>query len=198
MTEIVDTDHDNAAAYRTGMPATLSEVRLWFMREVVPLEPALMQFLQHNWRNKSDIADLRQDVYVRVFEAAREQIPERARQFVFTTARNLLINRVRREQIVPIEAVADLDALGVAKDAPGPDRNAISRDELRKLQSALDRLPVRCREAVVLQKIDGLSVKEISVRMSVAETTVKTHLADGVRMLANMVYGQPLEPGGKP
>jgi RNA polymerase sigma factor (sigma-70 family) len=198
MTETLDTDRDSTEAYRTGMAATISEVRAWFMREVVPLEPALIQYLQHNWRNKSDIADLRQDVYVRVFEAARERIPERARQFVFTTARNLLIDRVRREQIVPIEAVADLDALEIAKDAPGPDRSTMARDELRKLQAALDRLPARCREAVVLQKIDGLSLREISLRMGVAETTVKTHLADGVRALANMIYGQPLEPGGKP
>ena len=34
-----------------------------------------MQFLQHNWRNRSDIDDLRQDVYVRVYEAAQKQIP---------------------------------------------------------------------------------------------------------------------------
>ena len=56
-----------------------------------------MQFLRHNWRNKADIADLRQEVYVRVYEAARKQIPDPAKPFVFTTARNLLIDRVRRE-----------------------------------------------------------------------------------------------------
>ena len=38
---------------------TASEVDAWFGREVLPLEAALMQFLQHNWRNKADIADLR-------------------------------------------------------------------------------------------------------------------------------------------
>ena len=171
------------------MAVDAARLRDWFMDEIVPLEPALTQYLQHNWRNRSDIADLRQEVYARVFEAARESLPDRSKQFLFATARNLLVDRVRREQIVPIEAVADLEALDIAKDAPGPDRSAIARDELRRFQAALEKLPPRCREAVMLQKIDGLSIREIAQRMGVAETTVKTQLADGIRELAKMLYG---------
>lgn len=159
------------------------------MREVVPLEPILMQYLQHNWRNKSDIADLRQEVYVRVFEAARERIPERTKQFVFATARNLLINRVLHEQIVPIEAVADLEALDAAKDTPDPERTAMAREELRRLQAALDALPPRCREAVVLRKIENLSVEEIAVRMGIGRKTIEMHLTHGVRALTEALYG---------
>ena len=70
-----------------------------------------MQFLRHNWRNESDITDIRQDVYIRVYEAACQEIPESAKSFVFSTTRNLLIDRVRRERIVPIEAAADLETL---------------------------------------------------------------------------------------
>ncbi len=139
MTEKPNIDGEGAHGRRPEALVTTS-VNAWFVREVLPLEHALMQFLQHNWRNRSDIADLRQEVYVRVFEAARREFPESPRQFVFSTARNLLIDHVRREQIIPIEAVADLDAITVAMDAPGPDRAAVARDELRKLQSARVRI----------------------------------------------------------
>lgn len=196
MTETLDTDRESAETRMPGVAIDAAQLRAWFMHEVVPLEPALTQYLQHNWRNKADIADLRQEVYVRVFEAAREALPERPKQFLFATARNLLVDRVRREHVVPIEAVADLDALEIAKDAPGPDRNAIARDELRKLQAALDHLPPRCREAIVLQKIEGFTIRETSTRMGVSEATVKTHLADGMRALANLVYG-PADRQGK-
>ena len=47
----------------------------WFVREVLPLEAALMHYLQQNWCNPHEIADLRQDVYVQVYDAARKQIP---------------------------------------------------------------------------------------------------------------------------
>jgi RNA polymerase sigma factor (sigma-70 family) len=134
---------------RLGASDAMSGVDAWFVREILPLEAALMQFLQHNWRNKNGIADLRQEIYVRVLEAAQKQPPDNVAQFMFRTARNLLTDRVRREHVVPIEA-ADLDGLEIAIDEPGPDRTLIARDELRHLQTALDLLPPRCREVFVL------------------------------------------------
>jgi len=189
MVEISDTSRNDTGL--AGAAMTAPGVREWFVREVLPLEAALMQFLQHNWRNKSDIADLRQEVYVRVFDAARKEIPARTKQFVFATARNLLINRIRDESVVPIQAVADLDALDIAKDEPGPERSVAARDELRRLQSALDRLPPRCREAVILGRIEELPRREIAARMGVSEDTVTEHISKGMRALADILYGAP-------
>jgi RNA polymerase sigma-70 factor (ECF subfamily) len=170
----------------------------WFVREVLPLEAALMQFLRRSWPNKSDIDDLAQEVYARVYESAREKIPQPVKPFVFTIARNLLIDRVRHEQVVPIEAVADLETLGVAVDAPGPDRNVMAQDELRRLQSALEKLPPRCREVVVLGRIEGLSGKEISQRLGIGASTVSEHLATGMNALADLLFGDEAELGRKP
>jgi len=172
-----------------GTKMTAKEARAWFIREVLPLEAMLLRYLRHNWRDKSDIEDLLQDIYVRVYEAAKKETPASAKPFVFTTARNLLINRVRREHVIPIEAVADLDALDVAIDAPGPDRSAIARDDLRQLQAALDRLPPRCREVVVKRRIDGLTRREIALSMGITEDTVSAHLTDGICALADILYG---------
>jgi RNA polymerase sigma-70 factor (ECF subfamily) len=170
----------------------------WFVREVLPLEAALMQFLRRSWPNKSDIDDLAQEVYARVYESAREKIPQPVKPFVFTIARNLLIDRVRHEQVVPIEAVADLETLGVAVDAPGPDRNVMAQDELRRLQAALEKLPPRCREVVVLGRIEGLSGKEISQRLGIGASTVSEHLATGMNTLADLLFGDEAELGRKP
>ena len=198
MTDTMGPRSEDADLHRFGVAINVSAVDDWFAREVLPLEAGLTQFLHHNWRNKSDIEDLLQDVYVRVYDAASKQIPEAARQFVFTTARNLLIDRVRREHVVPIEAVADLGALGVAIEEPWPDRVAIARDELRRLQSALDKLPRRCREAVVLRQVNGLSRREIALRMGIGEETVKEYVAEGVRALADMLYGEAADVRRRP
>jgi RNA polymerase sigma factor (sigma-70 family) len=198
MAEIPETTGEDAKWRSPDAMLSAAQLEIWFVREVLPLEAELMQFLNHNWRNQSDIADLRQDVYERVCEAARKQIPEQTRAFVFRTARNLLINRVRREHIVPIEAVADMDAFGMAMDVPGPERNLAARDELRRLQTALDRLPPRCREAIVLGRIDGLSGHEIAARMGVTPGVVSRHLAHGLYVLADILYGERSGPGSKP
>jgi RNA polymerase sigma factor (sigma-70 family) len=190
-------ENENAEPRRSGAAMTAPEVKAWFIHEVLPLEAALTSFLQHNWRNRADIADLRQDVYERVCEAATKQIPDNTKAFVFRTARNLLINRVRREHVVPIEAVADLDALGLALDVPGPERSVMARDELRRLQAALDELPPRCREAVVLGRIEGLSGREIAARMGITEAGVSMHLDNGIRALVDAIYGASQDGGRK-
>ncbi|HEV2561082.1 MAG TPA: RNA polymerase sigma factor [Rhizomicrobium sp.] len=165
------------------------ETDLWFTKEVLPLEAALMQFLNRHWHNKNEIADLRQEVYVRLLASAQQKIPDHTGQLVFTIARNLLIDRVRRAQIVPIEAGADLEALEIAMDEPGPERAAIARDELRRLQAALDRLPPRCREAFVLGRIEGLTGREIAQRMGIGAATVSEHLTNGLCALADSIGG---------
>lgn len=175
-----------------------ARAREWFGCEVLPLEASLMQYLEHNWRNASDIADLRQEVYVRLYSAALKGIPERTRQFVFTTARNLLIDRVRHEQVIPIEAASDMEALDAAVDAPGPDRIVGARDELRRLQAALDRLTPRCRQAVILGRIEGLSKAEIAARMGIAEISVSQYLTEGIYALSDILYGEPPTVRRKP
>lgn len=192
MAETPDTEGNGIC--RTDARMSAPDVKAWFVREVLPLEGALMQFLHHNWRKANDLPDLRQEIYARVCEAAKKQIPHPAKPFLFAIARNLLIDRVRREQIVPIDAVSDLDALNIALDQPGPDRQVIARDQLRKVQAAMDRLPPRCREAVWLKKVEGLSVREIATRMGIAENTVDRHLTDGARALADMLYGEGAKP----
>jgi len=191
MADTPETDRKNTGE----RPADLRgpEVEAWFVHEVLPLEAALMQFLEHNWRNRNDIADLRQDVYERVCDAAHKEIPASAKAFVFRVARNLLIDRVRKEHVVPIEAMADLDALEVAIDMPGPEHSVIARDELRRLQAALDRLPPRCREAFVLGRIEGLTGRQIAQRMSVTEQAVSIHIDHAIHALANILYGDPVD-----
>lgn len=187
MAKIRDTGREHTGI---GPAVAAPEVNAWFVREVLPLEALLVRYLRHHWPNQNEIEDLRQDVYVRVHEAARAQIPNPVQPFVLSIARNLLIDRVRREHVVPIEAVADIDALGIAVDMPQPDRNVIARDELRRLQTALDLLPPRCREAVILGRIEGLSGREIAARMGIGVATVSVHLAKGIYALADILYGE--------
>jgi RNA polymerase sigma factor (sigma-70 family) len=172
-----------------------SELDLWFIREVLPLEAALMRFLRRNWREESDIADLRQEIYVRIYDAARHGLPRQAKPFVFSTARNLLIDRVRRARIISIEAVADLDVSNVPEGEASAERQTIARDELRQLQAALEQLPARCREVVVMRKIDGIPQREVAARLGITEDTVEKQVAKGVRILANILLGGEADGG---
>lgn len=195
MVEKLDTDRADAVVNDSREETRTAEVRAWFIREVLPLEADLIQFLRRSGRSKSDVEDLRQDVYMRVCAAAYQEIPNPTRPLVFTVARNLLIDRVRHEQVVPIEAIENLDALNVAIEEPSPAVVIIAREELRRLQSALKMLPERTRSIVVMHKLDGLSAREISRRTGFSQRTVERLLTDGVRALAEIMLREPPESG---
>jgi RNA polymerase sigma-70 factor (ECF subfamily) len=156
-----------------------------------------VQFLRKASRNASDLDDLRQEVYTRLYETAKKEIPEHTRPLLFRIARHLLIDRARRAQIVSNEAVENLENLNLAIDEPGTDRAVIAREELRRMQTALDKLPRRYRMAVVMRKVEGLTTREIALRLGIAEKTVEKHLTEGVRALANILYRERTA-GGEP
>src|SRR5712671_3045436 len=86
----------------------------WFKREILAHEAALLRYLARVWPRKDEIYDLRQETYARVYQAATASRPSSARSFLFTTAHHLMADRVRRERVVSIEAVGDLEALDVS------------------------------------------------------------------------------------
>ena len=197
MAETPENRRDQTDLRDAGEPMRASELEEWFVNEVLPLEAALMQFLRYNWRNQADIGDLLQEIYLKVFEAAQKKRPDVTRPFVFATARNLLINHIHRTKIVPIEAVADLESLPVAADEPTSDQALIARDELRRVQGALEKLSPRSRQAILMKRVEGLSRREIAERMQISENTVKWYLSDGLRALANALYGEPQNLRGR-
>lgn len=163
---------------------TPHEVDDWFVTKVLPLEGTLERFLRRNWRDENDIADLRQEVYAKVFVSFSNCQPESAQAFVLATARNLLIDRARRARVVSIETFADMDALELTSEHIPTERHLMARSELKLVQAALELLPARCREAVELRKIEGLSQREVAHRMGITEDTVERQVSKGVRALA--------------
>jgi RNA polymerase sigma-70 factor (ECF subfamily) len=165
-------------------------VEAWFAREILAHEDALVRYLRRCWPHADDVLDLRQETYIRVFEAARRERPHQPKSFLFTTARHLMADRMRRGRIVSIEAVGDFESLNVPVDEAGPERRQDARQSLRRLAEAFDRLPDRCREVVWLRKVEELPQKEVARRMGVAEKTVEKQVAKGARLIADYVFGE--------
>lgn len=189
--------HESGGEIRQSKAVTDDAVSTWFVREIMPFEANLMHYLQRNWRNASEIADLRQEVYARVLAAAQERIPENPKHFLLVCARNLLIDLVRREQVVPMDSFGDFDALGIASTGPEPERLIIEHQELSRMETALEQLPARTHEAIALAYFQGLSGKEIAKRMGISQSRVSHYLAEGALILGDILYGAPAERSPK-
>ena len=161
----------------------------WFAREILAHEGALVSFLHRAWPDRAEIHDLRQEAYVRVYEAARKCRPTTPRAFLFTTARHLITDRLRRGRVVSIEPVGDLDALNVLIDEVTPERRLDAHQILHRLAAAFDQLPPRCREVMWLRRVEELPQKEVAARLGISEKTVEKQVAKGVRLMAGYFYG---------
>lgn len=162
----------------------------WFAREILAHEAALVRYLARTWPNREDIHDLRQETYMRVYEAAKRARPHSPKSFLFTTARHLMADRVRRTRVVSMEAVGDLDALNVPIEEVSPEQRAHARQELMQLARAFAALPPKCREVVWLRRVDELTQKEVASRLNISEKTVESHVFKGTRLLADILFGR--------
>lgn len=162
----------------------------WFVREILVHERALALFLQRSWPHRDELHDLRQEVYARVYEAASRGRPTAPKAFLFATARHLMTDRLRRSRVVSIEPVGDFESSNVYLiDEVSPERWMGTRQALARLAEALDRLPDRCREVVWLRRVEELPQKGVAERLGISEKTVEKHLAKGMRLLADCLYG---------
>lgn len=183
---------DRGAQY---LRAVLMPFDQWFTEQILSHEVSLTRYLNRVWPNMSEIPDLRQDIYVRVYESARDSRPDSPRAFLFVTARNLLIDHIRRSRVVSIESTADGAALEALVDDVSPERNVGARQELQSLALAFDSLSDKCRSVVWLRRIEGLSQRQTAERLGLREVAVESQLARGMRLLARAVFGS--DDGGK-
>ena len=168
------------------MPAALDA---WFTREILVHEAALVSFLCRHWPRRDEVADLRQEVYARVYTAVGKALPLQPRAFLFATARHLMADHVRRSRVVSIEPVGDFEPLNVLVDDLSPERWCGGRQVLKRLAEAFDRLPDRCREVLWLRRVEELSQKEVAVRLGISEKTVEKQVAKGMRLVAAYFHG---------
>jgi RNA polymerase sigma-70 factor (ECF subfamily) len=167
---------------------------VWFKREILGHEVILMRFIARVWTRHDEIADIRQETYARVYDAARETRPQSPKAFLFATARHLMTDRIRREQIVSIRAGGDMDYLNVLVDEASPEQRVGAHQELARVAQAFDRLTAKCREVVWLRRVKGLSQKEAAAHLGLAEKTIEKHLRTGTRQLAQYMREDALAP----
>jgi RNA polymerase sigma factor (sigma-70 family) len=145
-------------------------------------------------RNNSDVDELLQEVYARLLTAGASDDPEvrSVRAFALTVARNVAFDWLRHRRVVPIELVADLEALEVLDEGEQIEEIVNSHQELAMLVKTIQSLPERCRQVFTLRKVYGYSQKEIALRMNISENTVEQHLTKAARRCAQALFDLPV------
>lgn len=159
----------------------------WFTREVLPHEESLTRFFSRRWRDVDELADLRQEAYARVYEAARRERPRMTRAFLFATAMHLLTDRIRRGSLVTLSSAGNEEYLNSLIDEISPEQQILASAELARLNRAFARLSPKCREVLWMRRVQDLPQREVAERLGVSEKMVEKHLRVGTRRLVEWV-----------
>lgn len=143
----------------------------------------LLNFLSRSVDDRDTAADLAQESFARVLAVQQSgQTVSEPRALLYRTARNLVIDRYRRGAVrgesVSLDDEAH-DAAGpqlLAPSATEPEAAATSSQGVAAMLAVIGALPLRCREAFILHKFDGLSQVEVAARMGISVTMVERHL----------------------
>jgi RNA polymerase sigma-70 factor (ECF subfamily) len=165
----------------------------WFVEQILPHEPALRAWLATRYSDTLDIDDFVQDTFFRVLKARKTIGINSSKAFLFTTARNLVLDHLRHSNVLNFEPLTEIEEWRVLEDMPGIRESVGRKQELEILTQAIQVLPERCRQVLTLRKIYGLSQKQIAAELGIAEHTVEVQVRLGVRRCAAYLamYGLP-------
>ena len=129
-------------------------------------------------RDAGRVEDVVQNAFVAYWEKCQNgQQPDSPKSYLYRIVHNRCIDilRSRQETISP-------DGLSFVRDVP--DEETVDRSFIwARLWTAIDKLPERRRQILLLNKRDGLACAEIGARMGISEFTVRNQLAKALKTL---------------
>ena len=167
-------------------------INLWLQDEEKAFEgvfnfyyPRLYRYAFRYLKNEFWAEELAMEVLGSVWEKKSVIRPETFENYLFTAARNRLINQWQRK----VDGLLSLDALpaegaaatkGVAADAWDP---VISRELEVIYNDKLSELPPQRRLVFLLHRDEHLSYKEIAGKLDISPRTVENHIAAALKQL---------------
>ena len=181
MPESADPDAALMLRVKQGDTAAFTEL-------VEKYKQSVMNVIYRTLRDATEAEDLAQNVFVQVYKSAhRYEISAKFSTWLFTIARNLCLNELRRRSRHPAESL----------DVPRPDDEdqpmrqfedkknftppeSLLQGELsQKIESALAELPENQRTAILLCRQDELSYEEISKVLGCSLSATKSLIHRG-------------------
>lgn len=179
----------------SAVPPADPEQARWFAEHVQPHEAMLRAWLRGQFPKTGDIDDIVQEAYVRVLAARETQPIDSPKAFLFATARNLVLGRLRHERVAGDFALAEMSDPRVCDESADVAQAVARAQELELLTQAIQSLPTRCRQIITLRRIYGLSQKEVAAQLGITEHTVEAQGTIGLRKLAE--YFERIERRGR-
>ncbi len=145
---------------------------------------SLTQFLSYYTRNQHQIEDVIQDIFIRLWENRDELNIFYLKTYLFKSARNLMLNRLRDES--NRNKLLEQWASELIEESTAND--CINMQEFEVLyKEAVDKLPTKCKDIYKLSREERLSYKEIALRHTISEKTVENQMSIALKRIKDFL-----------
>ena len=154
---------------------------------------SLVRFLSSKVRDSEEAQDLAQDAFYKVMKVENAEELEHARAYLFQTASNLALNRIRRQKHHDsykrgVESTANPERDGMIAS---PERAAAARQQLLQVEKALNGLPKKCRRAFLLHRTRHMTYQQIADELGVSLSTVEKYMIRALEQCRKKVQWEP-------
>jgi len=165
-------------------PPALEEERLraW----VGEYGPALRRYFEKR-ADPADAEDMVQDVFLAMQVRGGPGGVENARGYLFQVARGVLAHR--RYTYPSLGRALALHEVGA--EELSPERILLGKEALEKLLSAVEGLPPRSREALLLHRFEEATYASVARRMGVTVSAVERLISRALRHVAETLENRP-------
>jgi RNA polymerase sigma-70 factor, ECF subfamily len=139
------------------------------------LAPRLKSFMMRKGTSAELAEDLVQEAMILIWTKAGLYDPAKGSVmgWVYTLARNLRIDRLRRDSTMALTAIDDYDAVS---DDPGGDEILLRKQEDLHVAKALKDIPLEQREILIMSYVEDMPQTEIAERLKLPLGTVKSRM----------------------
>lgn len=146
---------------------------------------ALTRYIARFFACHEDIEDTIYEAYFKVFSSQKEIELQSPRAYLFRVARNIALNKKARQKKVFEQNIELFDDSIAVDDRATPYEKVYGQQTIQSFCNAIEALPPQCRKVFLMQRMEGMSYKEIARRLGISTRTVEKHLEKALRRCAN-------------
>jgi RNA polymerase sigma-70 factor, ECF subfamily len=150
----------------------------------------LVRYLIYLLGRHDEVDDLVQETWLRVLERGRSYDGRsRFEPWLFTIARHLAIDHMRKRRTVSLEAEDDGESPLPASSDPSPFILAARTEDAQRLAQSMQTLDFIYREVLVLRFQEDLSLQEVAAVIGAPVSTVASRIYRGLQTLREQLEG---------